>query len=360
MWVRAVPQGDHVELSIEQWHARPSSSARLSTTAGEAAAPELLEWAVDDQLRVISLSPALADALGVSAAGVSGQPVTRTVKLEENDEGEMPMLTALSRREEFSGQLVRSRADDRTFVLSGRPVFGPSGDFAGFEGKADAGEQPSPPAACEPDDAELGEVLRSPLDRIIDAAGRIADRSEGPLRNEYAVYAADISAAAHHLLSIVHSMGHESGSGQARLDLVELTNEALALVESASVERDIALAIEPVDSCLGRGERRGVVQILVNLIGNAVRYSPPGAAVSVSFERADRTVFVHVADNGPGIDPADQERIFERFEQAATGGEGTGLGLAIARRLAQAMGGDIRLRSQPGSGSTFSLALPAA
>jgi signal transduction histidine kinase len=102
------------------------------------------------------------------------------------------------------------------------------------------------------------------------------------------------------------------------------------------------------------------MQILVNLIGNAIRYSPAQSAISISFERRQGFAVVNVADNGPGIPAADQERIFERFEQGKSGGPGSGLGLAIARRLARGMGGEIELQSQPGVGSTFTLVLPAA
>jgi signal transduction histidine kinase len=69
---------------------------------------------------------------------------------------------------------------------------------------------------------------------------------------------------------------------------------------------------------------------------------------------------VTVSDEGPGIDAADQQRIFERFERADAGMEGTGLGLAISRRLARSMGGDVTLESAPGSGARFTLTLPSA
>jgi signal transduction histidine kinase len=109
-----------------------------------------------------------------------------------------------------------------------------------------------------------------------------------------------------------------------------------------------------------RGDSRGIIQILVNLIGNAVRHSPAGSTVTLSFESSDGKAQAHVIDQGPGIDPADQERIFERFERVKGGEGGTGLGLAIARRLAHSMGGDIELQSAPGEGSRFTLILPAA
>ena len=103
-----------------------------------------------------------------------------------------------------------------------------------------------------------------------------------------------------------------------------------------------------------------MIQILVNLIGNAVRYSTENSAVTISFEQSASAVMVHVADEGPGIDQLDHERIFQAFQKGAETGEGSGLGLAIARRLARAMGGDVRLDSAPGQGSRFTLVLPAA
>ena len=103
-----------------------------------------------------------------------------------------------------------------------------------------------------------------------------------------------------------------------------------------------------------------MVQILVNLLNNAVRHSPDGGTVAVIAERREDKVAVTVADEGPGIAEADQERIFERYERADNSPEGSGLGLAISRRLARSMGGDIELQSAPGHGARFTLILPAA
>ena len=108
-----------------------------------------------------------------------------------------------------------------------------------------------------------------------------------------------------------------------------------------------------------RGEARGVIQILVNLIGNAVRHSPEGGRVWLSFIAGAQSG-VTVADGGPGVALADQKRIFERFERVGEKPDGTGLGLAIARRLARSMGGDITLDSTPGEGARFTLSLPSA
>jgi signal transduction histidine kinase len=107
------------------------------------------------------------------------------------------------------------------------------------------------------------------------------------------------------------------------------------------------------------GEFRRALQVLVNLIGNAVRYSPPGGMVWIRMERDGDMGCVIVADQGKGIAFEDQERIFEKFGRVdPTEPGGSGLGLYIARRLARAMGGDITVDSAPGMGARFVFTLP--
>ena len=98
--------------------------------------------------------------------------------------------------------------------------------------------------------------------------------------------------------------------------------------------------------------------MLVNLIGNGA--SLPIGDRSPALSRTAGTASVSVSDEGPGIDAADQQRIFERFERADSGEGGTGLGLAISRRLARSMGGDVTLESAPNAGARFTLTLPSA
>jgi two-component system phosphate regulon sensor histidine kinase PhoR len=110
------------------------------------------------------------------------------------------------------------------------------------------------------------------------------------------------------------------------------------------------------------GDRDRVQQVLVNLIDNAAKYSPAGGRIVVSTERLDDAVRVSVADQGMGIAPAAQARVFDRFYRADPNlihaPAGTGLGLYICRELVHRMGGRIDLRSQPGAGSTFWFDLP--
>jgi PAS domain-containing protein len=365
LWVRATPEGDDVTLSLERWTVRPPRQSRLGNLVAHEQEAEVggvaEEWAADEDFAIVSISPGLAEKLGVTAEEAVGQPLTRLFKLEEDEDGELPLLSAATSRSEFEGQRARPRrgAGD-ALTLRGVPVTGPDGRFAGFKGEALI-EGVAPPSASgggSPFDQVIDEALRSPLDRIIDSADRIVQQAEGPLRSDYADYASDIAAAARHLLSVIRSMNGEAIQDQDRVDLVALANEAVGLIEGQAEPRGIIVAVEPLESLEVRGDARGVIQILVNLVGNAVRHSPDHGTVAVSFETDEATASVHVLDQGPGIDPADQQRIFERFERASEGG--TGLGLAIARRLARSMGGDISLQSVPGEGARFSLSLPLA
>jgi signal transduction histidine kinase len=98
---------------------------------------------------------------------------------------------------------------------------------------------------------------------------------------------------------------------------------------------------------------------MVNLISNAIRYSPEGGMVWIRTEEEGDLAAIVVADQGKGIAPEDQERIFEKFERVDPSEPGgTGLGLYIARRLARAMGGDLAVDSAPGQGARFTFTLP--
>ena len=367
LWVRATPEGEEVALSLEGWTERPPSPPRLATLLGKSgeadASPSRHEWAADEELRLISISVELAEQLGIDLVEAAGQPLTRLFRLEEDEAGEMPLISALAARRSFSGQRARSRGDDsRAVTLSGEVLNAADGSFAGFRGTADSDGAALSAESGRPSafDHALDEALRSPLDRIIESAERIVERADGPLRSDYASYGTDIASAARHLLSVIRSMSEDPTQGQRTIDLARLAAEALVMLEANAEERRIHLEIEPRDELQASGEERAVIQILVNLIGNALRHSPEGGTVGLAFAATPGTASVTVSDEGPGIEPADQQRIFERFERADSKGAGTGLGLAISRRLARSMGGDVTLESAPGEGARFTLTLPSA
>ena len=363
LWVTATPEGEDVALTLEGWTVRPAAGPRLAALLGgesqAGVAEAALEWAADEELRLISLSPELAELLGVDTAEVAGEPLTRLLHLDADDAGDMPMIAALATRAAFSGQQARARrGDERPLVLSGEVVTGADGAFAGFRGKAELKDRRAAPAADSAvfDDA-LEEVLRSPLDRIIDSAERIVDRADGPLRSDYASYGNDISAAARHLLSVLRGMHGATAQEHGAIDLAALAAEAEVMLEASAEQHNVSIQLDTIDRLPASGEERAVIQILVNLIINAIHYSPAEGVVRIAFSQGAATASVTVIDQGPGIAAADQQRIFERFERRREGG--TGLGLAISRRLARSMGGDVTLDSAPGEGARFTLTLPA-
>lgn len=368
--VRAEPKGEEIELAIEGWTARPAGSPRLAAQGGESVggthSRALLEWSADAELRLTSISPELAQLLGIGAAEAAGQSLMRLFRLEEAEDGDMPLVAAVASRQGFSGQPARPRSGDGAtrLVLSAEAVHGPDGGFAGFEGQALAPDQVQPTDGADRLDEALDEALRTPLDRIIACAEQIAASKDGSIKADYLDYANDISAAAKHLLSVVESMTEEpapeSESESESIDLAALAAEAVVMLESSAEERGIAFILESTRSLRAKGEERAVIQVLVNLISNAVRHSADGGTITIRFRRGQAEACVSVQDEGPGIDPVDQQRIFERFERASSGKPGTGLGLAISRRLARSMGGEIELESAPGKGARFTLKLPRA
>ena len=365
LWVQARPEGEEIALALENWAVRAPAGPRLAAILGGGSEAEAggarNEWAADEELRIISLSPDLAELLGVDAAEVAGQPLTRVVRLEEDDAGEMPLISSLAARRGFTGQHARSRTDEsRAVVLTGEVVTGADSSFAGFRGSVQSNGVAAPTAAerMSAFDHALDEVLRSPLDRIIESAERIVERADGPLRSDYASYGNDIAAAARHLLSVLTSMGDQPAPAHHPIDLAALSAEAIVLLDAAAEERGVTIEPESTDPLPAKGEDRAIIQILVNLMGNAIRHSPEGGRVRLVFGRSGGSASVSVLDEGPGIAEADQKRIFERFERADPKEGGTGLGLAISRRLARSMGGDVTLDSGSDEGARFTLTLP--
>lgn len=368
MWVRAEPDGEDVLLTVEQWKQRPPAPSRLEVAASD---DELIggavrgSWAADAELRFTALSPDLVQQLGVEADEAIGQPLTRFLRLEEGEDGAMPLLAALSSRAAFAGQPASARGNgNQRLVLGGDPIRADDGSFAGFRGRALADHVSVPQAANEAGanasiDPALDLALRSPLARIIEAAEGIVDRADGPLRSDYAAYAGDIATAARHLLSVIRSIAEQPVDAGGIVDLAVLAGDALALVQPEADEQKISLSLRGEAAIPVTGERRGVIQVLVNLLGNAVRHSPPGGTVTLDLRKSGAMGEASIADQGKGIGPADQERVFEKFERLDNGG-GAGLGLAIARRLARSMGGEISLVSAPGEGACFTVSLPLA
>ena len=372
LWVRAQPDGDRVRLAVGGWREqpawRPAAPVDKATLVG---ADADWRWETDASLKLSFVSLDAAAAAGLDAFALLGQPLTALFALEDGDDGALPILDALARRRAFTAQPARVRATGRKLLLSAVVRHDPTGAFAGLSGAA---ENVRTAPTVEPEGLPasftggLDKALRAPLSRIVANADSINAQTDGPIAEGYADYAADIASAGRHLLELVDDLVDlqaverpDFALTPEPIDLVDVARRAAGLLSVRAANAGVTVERPPVDAVIpALGDFRRSLQIAVNLLGNALRYSPAGATVRVSANSATGWARLTVSDQGKGIAPADQARIFEKFERVDPGEAGTnGLGLYIARRLARAMGGDLTVESAAGEGARFTLSLAA-
>ncbi|HEU4563104.1 MAG TPA: HAMP domain-containing sensor histidine kinase [Gemmatimonadaceae bacterium] len=223
--------------------------------------------------------------------------------------------------------------------------------------------------------AVMSHELRTPLNAIGGYADLLELGVHGPLNDAQQRALARIRRSQRHLLALINDILNfaKVEAGRLRLDMAAVrVNDLLAglgdLVAPQLRAKGVAYEYRPCDPAIHvRADRERAEQILLNLLTNALRFTAAGGRVTVECapeEPADDTVRILVHDTGRGIPPGKLEAIFEPFTQLDRNlshpAEGMGLGLAISRDLARAMGGDIRVRSEVGVGSTFELVLPRA
>lgn len=215
---------------------------------------------------------------------------------------------------------------------------------------------------------DVAPVLRQPISRIIANAETIRTRLSGPLAEEYSNYAADIAAAGQHLLALIDDLtdlevveSEEFATAPDHVDLADIARRAAGILGVRAREQGVIVDAPRAGETLPAvAEFRRVLQVLLNLLGNAIRYSPPNSQVWIRLEQEGPTAKIIVADQGPGLGLDEQVKVFEKFERLGRSGDGgSGLGLYISRKLARAMGGDLRVESAPGHGARFILSVPA-
>jgi signal transduction histidine kinase len=218
--------------------------------------------------------------------------------------------------------------------------------------------------------ANMSHELRTPLNAIMGFSEVLLERMFGELNDKQAEFTQDILGSGRHLLSLINDILDLSKVEAGRMELqcapfnLPLTIEsAVGLVRERASRHGIALNLA-VDDGLGEivADERKVRQILLNLVSNAVKFTPDGGRVEVTAVPVGEAVEIAVKDTGIGIAPEDQAAVFEEFRQV--GGhhtqkrEGTGLGLALAKRFVELHGGTIGVQSTVGQGSTFTFTLP--
>lgn len=226
--------------------------------------------------------------------------------------------------------------------------------------------------------AAMSHELRTPLNAIAGYVDLLTMEIHGPITAEQREALGRVKRAQLHLLGVITDLLNfarlERGNLEYNLDSVTLQEVVADLgpmigpqLDAKNLTYDVRLPEEPVQVV---ADREKLVQILLNLLSNSVKFTPVDGRVMIDIgRRVDDTdpegaVFLRVSDTGIGIPPDKLETIFDPFVQLSRGHaarrEGTGLGLAISRGLARAMGGDLRARSAPGVSTTFTLTLARA
>ena len=218
--------------------------------------------------------------------------------------------------------------------------------------------------------ANMSHELRTPLNAVIGFSDVLRDQMFGELNEKQIEYVNDIHTSGRHLLTLVNDILDLSKIEAGRMELhlgsvnlPEVLQNAIALMRERATRQGIGLGLD-VGSGIGviEADERLLKQVLFNLLANALNFTDRGGHVDVVARDQTDEVVISVRDDGVGIAPADQARIFEEFEQARKSSvqEGTGLGLALSRRFVAMHGGYLGVQSTPGQGSTFTFTLPKA
>ncbi len=384
-WVEAEPREDGAmgcDIRVRSWNATPlpekSSAAELAERETVDRHVAELQAVLDPQQRVLAVEATAPDLQGLADAMRKGQGKAWTEFVELPGAGHVqPMHWRL-----LDGAKVAVEGSDRDWRAVVIPRNDSGSEAGGFELLLVAdvplpGEDapvPDPGKAGTANGSglvgqEIAPVLRQPIARIIANAETIRTRLAGPIADEYANYAAEIAVAGEHLLGLLDDLADlevveaENFTTQPdAIDLAEIARQAAGILGVRSKERDITIDLpKQGESLPAIGEFRRVMQVLLNLIGNAIAYSPEGSQVWIRLAAIGDRARIIVADQGPGLSEEDAAKVFEKFERLGRGNDGgTGLGLYISRRLAEAMGGELSVESAPGQGARFMLDLPYA
>ncbi|MEL1250188.1 sensor histidine kinase [Aurantiacibacter gilvus] len=374
-WVEVEPDGDGALIRISDWYAQPLESTAKAEPEGKKLA--LLR-------HVAGLSARLGPSQEVLAVDADAPDLEMLAGRMREGIGEVwtqfvtPTAGSHHKRLHWrllDGASVEIEGSDREWSVHLVPLGKPQPGSDGFElyivpREAPREEAPKPARAQDRVSGigrDIAPVLRQPVSRIIANAETIRTQLAGPLAEEYSNYAADIAAAGEHLLALIEDLttlelveDEEFVTEPDKIDLADVARRAVGILGVRAQERGITLdAPKEADSTPAIGEFRRVLQVLLNLVGNAIRYSPEGAQVWIRTEIEGKRARITVADQGEGLDEAQQARVFAKFERLGRSGDGgSGLGLYISRRLAEAMDGTLTVESAKGQGARFTLELP--
>jgi PAS domain S-box-containing protein len=213
----------------------------------------------------------------------------------------------------------------------------------------------------------MSHELRTPLNAVLGFSDLLADERYGPLTEKQHRYLKHIHTGGKHLLRLINDILDLSRIEAGRLQLAiesvrvgSVFSEVLDTLHPLASQKSHEMVKHPAPDISVRADGTRLRQILLNLVGNAIKFTPEGGKIELAYQREGETARIEIRDSGPGIAPEEQKRIFEAFYRLShtAKAEGTGLGLAITQRLVELHGGHLGLDSQPGSGSCFYFNLP--
>ena len=368
----------NMDISIVDWNESQAPLAHEQSSGRQRDFDKLAGLGTirtDTSLRIVSVSLPSDLEAGMLTIGQSLLDVFDILPPSKHG----ALVEAIAERQPIRNQRVRMNiGEKRLFGLTGHPLIDTAGLYSGYRFTLEIDNTVDNQSNSSSDrgnlisdslfGAQLGPALRQPLGKIIANAETIGSQLEGPLRGDYANYAKDIASAGRHLLDLVNDLSDLEAIERPNfkvvadeIDLVDLAHRAAGLLAVKSADHQIRVDLPDKEIKVpALGEFRRVLQILVNLLGNAIRYSPDGSVIKIIVNNDGDRASISIRDQGDGIDEKDQPKVFEKFERLGRSGDGgSGLGLFISRRLATAMEGELFVKSVAGKGATFTLALPA-
>jgi two-component system, NarL family, sensor histidine kinase EvgS len=214
----------------------------------------------------------------------------------------------------------------------------------------------------------MSHELRTPLNAVLGFSDLLADERYGPLNDRQQRYVSHIHSGGKHLLKLISDILDLSKIEAGRMELcredvtvASAFSEVISALYPLAEKKSQALLQQVEPNLHVHADAMRFKQVLMNLAGNAIKFTPEGGRIELAARRVDDQIRVEVRDNGPGIPAEQQQRIFEAFFRLTETGsatEGTGLGLAITSRLVELHGSKLGIESQPGEGTCFHFALP--
>ena len=343
-------------------------------------------WETDNDGRLIYFSPRLAAIFNKNIKDILGQ---RFAELFDSDATEN-LIDLMANKEIISDKICETRIDGiaQHWEISAHPIKTEHGDFSGYRGvgrditeqlKHDIQIQRAKEEAEQANASKsqflavISHELRTPINAIVGFSEIMnSDQGENLPLSSRREYLSTIQESARHLQGLINDVLDatriERGSMQfddQQIDAAELVETVVRICRDQASRNKITLIAHVVDDVLITGDLTRLKQVILNLVTNAIKFSPADGVVNIDMTRDERQqLIISIRDAGIGIDAEDVERVFEPFAQAEEGANrkygGIGLGLAIARKIARLHGGDVTLNGEIGIGTDARFIVPKA